>query len=243
MAQRGRKPKNDNRYYFLEREEQALLEYLKTDDEIIRNNIFNEILYPAYVKMVESIIRRYHLYIPDETFEELFDDTMSHLTAQLHKFDGTKGYKAYSYCGTVAKNYLLGKLQKFSKLQKLNSSYDETINEFTDNIKFSYGEDNHSEFLNELIQRTIKDIRKIIDDNQIKQNLQPNEIKVGNALIELFENWEDILDSAVNSNKFNKSSILFFLREATMLSTPEIRNNMKKYKTAYYFTKGKMLKN
>lgn len=238
---RGRKPKINN--YFEKKEEDALIRYLNTTDENERNDIFNEILLPAYTKMVESIIRRYNLYVPDESFEELFDDTMSFLTSKLHKFDAKKGFKAYSYCGTVAKNYLIYKILQFSKNQKRVSSFDENETEFSDNIKFSYGEDNHSAFLTDLVARTIKDIQGIIDANEIKHNLTPNEIKVGYALIELFSNWEDILDNIDGSNKFQKSTILFFLRETTMLTTKEVRDNMKKYKIAYYLSKKELLEN
>ena len=70
--------------------------------------------------------------------------------------------------------------------------------------------------------------------------LTQDEKKVGLALIELFENWDDLFQE-MGSNKFNKSSILLYLKEATMLTTPEIRSSMKKYKTAYYGIKKMML--
>ena len=49
-------------------------------------------------------------------------------------------------------------------------------------------------------------------------------------------NWDELFFD-LGSNKFNKSSILFFLKEMTLLSTKEIRDGMKKYKSAYYFIK------
>ena len=66
-----------------------------------------------------------------------------------------------------------------------------------------------------------------------KTNLNKNEVKLGYALMELFENYETIFIGTDN-NKFNKNIILLSLREMTNLSTKEIRTSMKKYKTLYY---------
>ena len=65
-----------------------------------------------------------------------------------------------------------------------------------------------------------------------KNNLNENEVRVGIALIELLNNWEEIfIDDG--SSKLNKSSVLYFLREETMMTTKEVRDNMKKYKVIY----------
>ena len=69
-------------------------------------------------------------------------------------------------------------------------------------------------------------------ENAEENLLNENEIKVGNALINLLRNWEEVLPDG-GSNKLQKSSVLYFLREETMMSTKEIRDNMKKYKCVY----------
>ena len=61
MAKRGRKPK-ERKGYFYESEEDAIIQYIKEPDEQIKNKIFNNVLYPALTKMIESIIRRYKLF-------------------------------------------------------------------------------------------------------------------------------------------------------------------------------------
>ena len=75
----------------------------------------------------------------------------------------------------------------------------------------------------------------------LKKVLTEKEILVGNALIDLLKNWEDILIDD-GSNKFNKSAILYQLRETTRLSTKEVRDSMKKYKKSYFIIKEKMLR-
>ena len=65
-------------------------------------------------------------------------------------------------------------------------------------------------------------------------------LQVGNALVSLLTNWGDLF-ARMGSNKFNKSSILMFIKELTLLTTPEIRMAMKKYKTAYQNVRKKLL--
>lgn len=240
MAKRGRKPSAERKGYFYEEEESAFVKYLTTENYKEKNEIFNNILFPAFTKMIESIIRRYNLYPPEETFQETFDDTISFLLSKIEHFDPSSGYKAYSYCGTVCKNYLICKINQYNKNLKRNDRYELVQNDINNNIKFSY--DQHSnkiQLLGELINDTVKEIQNIVDNSELNK-LTENEIKVGNALVSLLGNWEDLF-ARMGSNKFNKSSILLFLRELTFLSTKEIRDGMKKYKSIYKDLRKKML--
>jgi len=79
---RGRKPKA-RKGYFYEKEEQAVIDYINCKDINKKNDIFNTILLPAFTKMIESIIRRYKLYVPDEEFDENFKDTISYLISKF----------------------------------------------------------------------------------------------------------------------------------------------------------------
>ena len=240
MAKRGRKPSAERKGYFYEEEENAFVKYLTTENHKEKNDIFNNILFPAFTKMIESIIRRYNLYPPEETFQETFDDTMSFLLSKIEHFDPSSGYKAYSYCGTVCKNYLICKINQYNKNLKRNDRYELVQNDIIDNIKFSYDQQsNKIQILGELINDTVKEIQSIVDNSE-ENKLSENEIKVGNALISLLDNWEDLF-ARMGSNKFNKSSILLFLRELTFLSTKEIRDGMKKYKSIYKDLRKKML--
>ena len=236
MAKRGRKPSQDRKGYFYEREEEAFVKYMQCEDEIEKNKIFNEYLLPAFTKMIESIIRRYKLYPPDEEFQETFDDTISFLISKFDKFDPSSGYKAYSYCGTVCKNYLIYKINQFAKNQKRSESYDNMFYELSNDSKYSYDQySNLSDSLTTLIKETSEGINEMIENSE-KYKLKENEIKVGKALVDLMLNWEEIFER-MGSHKFNKSSILLFLKESTMLNTNEIRNSMRVFKNKYYLFK------
>lgn len=234
--------------YFHEKQENAVKEYLLTEDNKKKNEIFNNILMPAFTKMIESIIRRYELHIPDEEFEDTFNDTISFLMSKIGHFDSEKiskktgkPIKAYSYCGTICKNYLLHRRIEYTKELEKNTSYDVLSNNLNNNIRYSNDFSNKNDFAVNMINQSIIAIKNIID-NDIKNVLTDKEILVGNALIELLKNWEDILLDD-GSNKFNKSTILYQLRELTRLSTKEVRDSMKKYKKCYFLIKEKLLRN
>ena len=242
---RGRKP-NPNRknYYFGPDEEQAVVDYLSTDDAVKKNDIFNTRLKLPFTKMIESIIRRYNLYPPDEEFQQTFDDTMSFLMTKLSCFDPSTNYKAYSYCGTICKNYLIYKINQFTKNQKRNEYYDnpssEMQNALDNNLSFSYNdEDSNKTFLSELTGNTVKNIKRILNDKDILK-LTDKEVKVGECLLNLMTNWDDIF-AQMGSNKFNKSSVLLFLKESTNMNTKEIRDSIRIFKRTYYETKLKII--
>lgn len=239
--------KKERKGYFYEEQEEAVKNYLLCESNSEKNKIFNTILLPAFSKMIESIIRRYNLHIPNEDFEETFNDTISFLMSKIENFkpekisDKTgKTFKAYSYCGTICKNYLLHKRIEYSKELERASSYDTMCDEINDDLKYSNYESNDTELLNEIINGSVLAIKEIMTKHH-KTPLTEKEIMVGEALVQLLENWEDILISD-GSNKLNKSNILYFLRETTMLSTKEVRDSMKKYKKAYFLTKEKIMK-
>lgn len=239
--------KKERKGYFYEEQENAVKEYLLTDNIVKKNKIFNDILLPAFTKMIESIIRRYNLHIPNEEFEETFNDTISFLMSKIECFEPEKisektgkTFKAYSYCGTICKNYLLHKRIEYSKELERASSYDTMCDEINDDIKYSSYVNNDTSILNEIIDGAAMSIKEVMSKKH-KTPLTEKEIMVGKALVELLENWEDILISD-GSNKLNKSAILYFLRESTMLSTKEVRDSMKKYKKAYLITKEKIMR-
>jgi hypothetical protein len=240
MGKRGRKAGKDRKGYFYEQEEQAVIDYVSSDDQVEKNRIYLECLQPAFTKMIESIIRRYNLYLPDEIFQETFDDTMSFLLTKIEHFKPDSGFKAYSYCGTICKNYLILKIKQYNNNLIRNDRYEVIQNDIVDNVKFSYDSDNDQiQFLTELLENITKEISAMLESKE-SFKLNENEIKVGNALVSLLTNWGDLF-ARMGSNKFNKSSILMFIKELTLLSTPEIRMAMKKYKTAYQGVRKKLL--
>jgi DNA-directed RNA polymerase specialized sigma subunit len=220
--------KRTQKIYFGEEQEQAVIRYLESESEIEKNKIFNEYLNEPLTIMIESIIRRYKLYRKDFEFEDLHSDTMSFLITKINKFDHTKNHKAYSYFGTICKNYLMGSIQKDTKEQNRNISYDDISSEIEEMDDFSYTIDEDVVDYKDVIIRLITTLEDFIE----KENLNDNEKKLGYALIEIFSSFDKIFQIG-DGNKFNKNLILLSLREMTSLSTKEIRMSLKRYRKLY----------
>ena len=82
----------------------------------------------------------------------------------------------------------------------------------------------------QIISKFLDDLKMSIDEKGITEQ----EIKLGGALYDIFQNYSTIFQDTTNNNKFNKNIILFELREMTNLSTKEIRNSLKRYKKIYF---------
>jgi hypothetical protein len=202
-----------------------------------RNKIYNQYLRDPLDKMISSIIRRYKLYRKDMDFIEIHTDTHSFLMTKIEKFKPSKEKKAYSYFGTICKNYLMGQIIKDQKEMNRKISYEDIASSLEENIKFSYSIENDTIEVSSVIENFKNQLKLFVGT----ENLSDNETKLGYALIDLFDNYENIFMGADN-NKFNKNVILLSLREMTNLSTKEIRNSMKKYKKLYGSILGDLLK-
>ena len=238
MAKRGRKPKDPGtKIYFGKAEEELILRYISAETKEEKEELYLEVG-PIFKKLIESIIRRYKLFVPDESFQEIFDDTLSFLLTKLDKFTPGK-FKAYSYYGTICKNYLIGRIQSFKKELERNPLYDSVSEEFTNNLRYSYSPTVVNDGIaTDIVRKMATRIAEIIENEG--ESLNPNEKKIGYALIDLFENIDDIM-AEKGSNKLNKSIVLYFLREQTGLDTPCIRANMKRFKREFLLIKEEVI--
>lgn len=236
-ATRGRKRTTE--MYFGPEEEEAVIKFLESEDDTERNIVFNEWLKAPLDKMIESIIRRYKLYRKGETFEELHGDTISFLMTKVHKFEAGRGKKAYSYFGTIAKNYILGLLIKDEKYMKQTASYEEMSSDIETRSDLTYSIDGDIFSMDDFILRLSDGIKDELDDELLppKKKLNENEKKVGYALIDILENWETAFESMDGGSKYNKNSVLETMRNYTNLSTKDIRIAMKRYKELYELLK------
>jgi hypothetical protein len=226
-SKRGRKPTQTN--YFDVAEEKAVREYLLATTFEEKNKIYNNHLRGPLDKMISSIIRRYKLYRKDMDFIEIHTDTHSFLMTKVDKFKPDKNKKAYSYFGTICKNYLMGQIIKDQKETNRKISYEDISSQLETRPDMVYYLEYEKTEADAVIQEFLKELRITLDDT----SLSLNEQKLGIALLELFENYKTIFMESDN-NKFNKNIILLSIREMTNLSTKEIRSAMKKYKKLYY---------
>lgn len=239
---RGRKPKKKK--YFGPEQEQAVVDFLASDNQLERTRIYNKYLKEPLNKMVESIIRRYELYSDKETFEHWHNDALSFLIHKSDKFDASKGKKAYSYYGTIVRNYITGRLIKEGKKKKRDYSYEDVFGTVQKRDDMMYNLDISDYSMSDFVQDISDKIEVEMEnaDNENMKNvkkLTKNERKVGHALIDILSNWELHFDMA--NNKYNKNQFLQTVRNYTNLTTKDIRNAMRRYKSLYKLFKRSQL--
>ena len=260
---RGRKRTND--LYFGQEQEDAVKEFLTlgvmipdvtdpmyninpdkakiiwsgtTIDGIDRDRVYNKHLRAPLNKMIESIIRKYKLYPKDMVYEDIHSDTLSFLATKMSKFNFDVNKKAYSYFGTICKNYLLGKLIKQDKKMKQNLSYDDVYKVVEQRPDMIY----HLEDTDKTpLDMFITEISDSIKEEMMESKINENETKVGDALVTILDNWENVFEQIESGNKYNKNLILSYIREITGLTTKDIRLSMRRFKKIYKLIKNDKL--
>ena len=233
---KNNKAKKNNNYFDI-REEDAVINYINSDDQKEKEYIYNTFLRYPLDKMIDSIIRRYKLYRKDMEYRDLHSDTHSFLMTKVEKFKPDKNKKAYSYFGTICKNYLMGQIQKDQREMNRKVSYEDISTSLENRSDLIYYMENDDVDTEKIINVFLSELNIYIQDIKLNES----EIKLGQSLIELFNNYGNIFIGNDN-NKFNKNIILLSLREMTNLSTKEIRLYLKKYKNLYLITLEKIKK-
>jgi len=189
--------------------------------------------------MAESIMNRYQLHSKELSYEEMINDTLSFLHTKAHLFDPSLGKKGFSYYGTIIKNRMLSLRIKESKEVGKKENYDVILPTIIENEKYSYTIDEEPDFSTDFFVEFATFLDATISSQETAKKFKPNELKVGNAIVQVMKNWESFFEDG--GSKYNKNQIYECLRSLTNLSTKDIRSNMKKFKLLYFKKKQERL--
>jgi len=215
---RKRKPKEPRVYFTLDTEE-AIIEYLASNDQDFRNRLYSDRIEYAFYKLAENIIHTFKFYHTDsDTIEDLKHEVVTFLLEKLHLYDQSKG-KAYSYFGTIAKRYLIvynnnnyKKLQEHAEVEEL----DEDRGFLHETIKSQEEQSDPDSFIEQYI--------RYIDTHLYTLFPKSQDAKTADAIMELFRKRETL-------EIFNKKALYIYIREITDASTPQITKVTKKLDT------------
>ena len=88
--------------------QEAIIRYNALDQQterIERNKIYQGEIHKAFDKLAENIINTLKFSYFDYGFEDIKCEVVAFMVINMHKYDHTKGSKAFSYFSVVAKNY------------------------------------------------------------------------------------------------------------------------------------------
>ncbi len=214
----GRKPKK--KLYFDLDVQDAIVRYNALDpdkDQAKRNKIYGEEIHKAFDKLSENIINTFKFEYFDDVYVDVKHAVVTFMVMNIHKYDHTKGSKAFSYFSVVAKNYLILHNNANYKKYKRHTSID-ILN--TKQIADVSRKEYFLEFTIEMIDYFDRNIPTIFKNKK--------DIDVAYAIVELMKQREDI-------ENFNKKALYILIREMTNIETSYITKVVNVFKKEYKY--------
>lgn len=196
--------------YFTQDTENAIVLYNNTPDPELRSRIYRERIHYGFFKLTENIIHTFKFYYTEvDNIEDLQHEVITFLLSKIHLYDQTKGTKAYSYFGTIAKRYLILSNQK---------NYKKRID--TTSIDILEEDENHSYDIeetpsNERLSMYIDEFTDYCTENIFELFPKEYDAQIADAILELFRKRE-------NLDVFNKKALYIYIREQVDAKTPKI---------------------
>ena len=216
-----------NTQYFTQDTEDAIVLYNHTIDQTERDILYRTRIHYPFFKLTENIIHTFKFYYTEvDNIEDLQHEVITFLLTKLHLFDPSKGAKAYSYFGTIAKRYLINSNNKNYKKRIEKAD----ISELDSDETYSYRIDEGSES-DKLIYFIDKYIEYCTENINI---LFPKKVdaQIADAILELFRKRDSI-------DIFNKKALYIYIREIIDAKTPKITKIADRlydiFKQHYYF--------
>ena len=227
---RKRRPQSKN--YFTKDTENAIVRYNNEPNPEIRSKIYRDEIHYAFFKLTENIIHTFKFYYTEvDQIEHLQHEVITFLLSKLHLFNPENGAKAYSYFGTITKNWLIVYNTKNYKKRVQKAPVDELFKD--DNYSYQMGEEKEKEKLSIFIDSYIQ----YVEDRFNVFFPKGNDAKVADAILELFRKRE-------NLEIFNKKALYIYIREIMAshgleVKTPKITKIASKlyglFKESYVF--------
>ena len=208
------KKKAKRKVYFGKEVQDAIIEYNSTERSSETNVIYGTRIHAAFDKLAENIINTFKFTYFDDPFQDVKHEVVAFMVMNMHKYDHTKGSKAFSYFSVVAKNYLIlhnnnnyKKLKTHDKIDVLDRHRSKDSNYESDFVTFT------------------NEITEYFDTNMNSIFKKDRDLKIGYAIIDLMKQRDDI-------ENFNKKALYILIREMTDVETAHITsvvNTLKKH--------------
>ena len=218
--------------------QEAIIEYNEAEIPTERNIIYRDRIHKALDKLAENVINTFKFPYFDVPFEDVKAEVVAFMVMNMHKYDHTKGSKAFSYFSVVAKNYLI--LHNNNAYKKLKTHKELTV---LDSGKYGIGKtymhsDSKQYYYEELLRELVVDFEKNVKSMFKKKR----DIDVAYAILELLIKRDEI-------ENFNKKNLYIMIREMTGVNTSHITKVMNIFRKHYrslikeYETQGIIEKN
>lgn len=249
-SKRGRKPKNqglvtipnngtkkpgdpsDTTMYFSDLTQQKILEYKSCKSEEEKSKIYFDYIYPAFETLVNKLISVYNFKSFSEELQHMKKDCIFFLFETIHKWDESKGKRAFSYFNVVAKNWLIMRSKQNYNYSKRNVQVEDAI-----------------DFLNKSEMLGIND--KLIDYRMPDDEMVQDERFLG--ILDMIDYIEDkvhddrdkkcietiriVFENIDNLEFLNKKALFIYMREISGLNSNELSASLSNIRKHYKYYK------
>src|SRR5210317_1698961 len=215
----AKKRKKRSKRYFTKITEIAINAYNESDDNVLKNKIYNRFIHYPFDKLSENVIHTYKTYYFDVPYEDVKANVVAFLNEKIHKFNGDNG-RAFSYFTVIARNYLFNENNKNYERMKARDGI-EVI-------------DSSRNIINEVYdlkqQEALKDFMdyyvRYMDYNVFMLFNKDRDRKIADSLTELFRTRDNLYS-------YNKKALYILIRERTGVQTQYITKVVGKMKLIY----------
>ena len=200
-----KKRKKKSKIYFGTPVHNAIVQYNESDDVAFKHKIYTEEIHAAFLKLAENIINTFKFSYFDYPFRDLQEEVVSNLVMNMHKFDSTRGSKAFSYFSIIAKNYLI--LNNNANYKKMKSHDDISVM----NGYGAVDEEIETSKTTEIFDKTVE----YLDERLERLFPKEKDRKVAESILYLCQNKDQI-------DNFNKKALYIMIREMTDVQTAKI---------------------
>ena len=211
--------KKKSKRYFTQITEIAINAYNGSDDQVLKNKIYNRFIHYPFDKMAENVIHTYKTYYFDVPYEDVKANVVAFLNEKIHKFNGENG-RAFSYFTVVARNWLFN--ENNANYARMKTRDDLTKVDTSRNITNEVS----TELLRESKSDFIDHYCEYIDHNLDTLFLKDRDRAIADSVNELFKNRLDLYS-------YNKKALYILIRERTGVHTQYITKVVGKMKSIY----------
>lgn len=208
--------------YFGPEVDELICRHIKETDQAVKNEIFEQGIRQAFVKLIDSQMYLYGFYKIDDP-DTLRNEALSNLYEIIPKFDPSKEKKAFSYFNVVVKNWFIWKIREKNRRLKQQSEnfygIDHDVVKSNPSMLLASHEDLiiDKEFWLELF-KNMDEWRGLLKKKQ--------EIQVLDAIIFLLQNPGLV-------SIYNKKAVFLYIREMTGMTAKQVNHNMNSLKSLY----------
>jgi hypothetical protein len=201
-------------------------EYANAKEPAEKARIYTEKILPSFDKLVENLIYIYGFSKNVDSIDEIKADCVCFLFENMHKFDGSKGTKAFSYFNVVARNWLIINSKRRQKEHSRCVSLDDPAGM----SKFDQATVINNSMLpspDDIVTDAVKRENILNIMKKIEKRLTENHEKTAmTALNAVFENANDI-------DFLTKRAVFFYIREIAGLDQKKLASAMSSIRSHY----------